>query len=259
MVVLPLEAECPAGGTLMPVPPTILVIDDDPDVREMLEEYLSKRGFTVLTAAGGEAMRRVIAAHDVDVVVLDRRMPGEDGLQLAAFLHTHYAVGIIMLTAAGEVADRIAGLQMGADDYLPKPFDPRELLARIHSVIRRMEVAAHLPPATAASASPSGIRFGRGMLDLEQRQFHTPEGDAMPLTAMECALLQAFVMHPNEILSREQLLALAHERGWETFDRSIDVRIARLRRKIEVDPAHPQAIKTMRGAGYMFVPHHDVP
>lgn len=241
----------------MPTPPTILVVDDEPEMREMLDDYLRKRGCQVLTAASGAAMWPLMAAHDVDVVVLDRRLPGEDGLHLAASIRSRYAVGMIMLTAAGEVADRIAGLQAGADDYLPKPFDPRELLARIHSVIRRMQMVPRPAPNAEAPVGPWSVRLGRSMLNLVTRQLRTPAGDVLALTSTECALLNALVTHPNQVLSREQLLELAHERGWETFDRSIDLRITRLRRKIEVDPAHPQVIKTVRGAGYMFVPPDD--
>jgi two-component system phosphate regulon response regulator OmpR len=231
---------------------TIVVVDDEPEVREMLEEYLSKRGFGVLTADGGEALRRIVSQHAVDMVVLDRRMPGEDGLSLARFLHAHYAVGIIMLTAIGEVTERIAGLGVGADDYLPKPFDPRELLARIHSVLRRMAAASPAEPG-AAPPMPQRIRFGRCVLDLAARMLCTNTGDEMPMTSMEFDLLQAFATHPNHVLTRDQLLDLAHHRDWEPFDRSIDLRISRLRRKIEIDPAHPQTLKTVHGAGYMFV------
>jgi two-component system phosphate regulon response regulator OmpR len=239
----------------MPDVPTILIVDDEPEVREMLDEYLRKRGFAVFTADGGEALRHVVAEREVDVVLLDRRMPGEDGLSLAQFLHTHYPVGIIMLTAADEVTDRIAGLQMGADDYLTKPCDPRELLARIHSLMRRMRATAPARPATGAVSPAQRVRFGCGILDFAAHRLYTLEGDEIPLAGMELALLQAFATYPNQVLSRDQLLEIAHPHGWEHFDRSIDVRIARLRRKIEVDPEHPRTIRTVRGAGYMFVPH----
>lgn len=233
---------------------SILVVDDEPELRSMLEEYLTKQNFTVLTADGGAALRQIVAEHAVDIVVLDINMPGEDGLSLARFLREHYDVGIIMLTASGEVVDRIVGLEMGADDYIPKPFDPRELLARIKSVLRRVS-AAPSPSTPAAEANPSRIRFGRCILDMERRQLVTLDGEAVTMTSMEFDLLQTFATHPNRVLTRDQLLEMAHNRDWEPFDRSIDIRVTRLRRKIEVDPTKPQTIKTVRGAGYMFVPH----
>jgi two-component system phosphate regulon response regulator OmpR len=239
----------------MPDAATILVVDDDPEVREMLHEYLTKRGFIVLTADGGESMRRMMAEHAVDVVVLDRRMPAEDGLSLVRFLREHSSVGIVMLTAASEVGDRIAGLEIGADDYVTKPFDPRELLARLHSVLRRIDAAAAAESAVPTTARR--LRFGCCVLDLESRRLYTLAGDEVPITSMEFDLLQTFATHPNQVLTRDELLDMAHHRGWEPFDRSIDLRVARLRRKIESDPTNPQTIQTVRGAGYMFVPHQD--
>jgi DNA-binding response OmpR family regulator len=232
---------------------SILVVDDEPELRSMLEEYLTKRSFTVLTADGGVALRKTVAEHAVDLVVLDINMPGEDGLSLARFLREHYDVGIIMLTASGEVVDRIVGLETGADDYMAKPFDPRELLARIKSVLRRVHSVS--PAATAHEAHAARIRFGRCVLDLDARQLFTLEGDAVAMTSMEFDMLQTFATHPNRVLTRDQLLEMAHNRDWEPFDRSIDIRVTRLRRKIEADPTKPQTIKTVRGAGYMFVPH----
>jgi two-component system phosphate regulon response regulator OmpR len=240
----------------MPDSATILVVDDDLEVREMLHEYLTKRGFVALTADGGESLRRMMAEHAVDVVVLDRRMPGEDGLSLVRFLREHYAVGIVMLTAASEIGDRIVGLEIGADDYVTKPFDPRELLARIHSVLRRIDAAAATESAVPTTTTWR-IRFGCCTLDLGLRQLFTLAGDEVHITPMEFDLLQTFATHPNQILTRDELLDMAHHRGWEPFDRSIDLRVARLRRKIEIDPTNPQTLKTVRGAGYMFVPHHD--
>lgn len=235
---------------------SILVVDDEPELRSMLEEYLTKRNFTVLTADGGEALRKIITEHAVDAVILDINMPGEDGLSLARFLREHYDVGIIMLTASGEVVDRIVGLETGADDYIAKPFDPRELLARIKSVLRRVHHTA--PSSAAAEADSARIRFGRCLLDIETRQLFTLEGEAVAMTSMEFDLLHTFATHPNRVLTRDQLLEMAHNRDWEPFDRSIDIRVTRLRRKIEADPTKPQTIKTVRGAGYMFVPHDKV-
>jgi two-component system, OmpR family, phosphate regulon response regulator OmpR len=234
---------------------TILVVDDECEIRDMLEEYLSKQCFEVYTADGGVAMRQTVSAHQVDVVLLDIRMPGEDGLSLARYLREHAQVGIIMVTAAGEAVDRIVGLEMGADDYVTKPFNPRELVARIKSVLRRLRTAS--PQASEGAAAPQRLRFGQCFLDLQAHKLFTLEGKEIPITAMEFDLLQVFATHPHRVLTRDQLLEMAHNRDWEPFDRSIDIRIARLRRKIEADPAKPQTIKTVRGAGYIFMPHTD--
>lgn len=231
----------------------ILVVDDEPELRDMIEEYLVQQGFSVTTAENGAALRQIVAERPVDLVLLDIRMPGEDGLSLARFLRERYPVGIIMLTAAGEVVDRIVGLEMGADDYLGKPFDPRELLARIKSVLRRL-VPQVVQDAISSGQTLPGIRFGRCRLDLESQRLFSLRGGEIPITSMEFDLLQAFATHPNRVLTRDQLLDLAHNRDWDPFDRSIDIRITRIRRKIEEDPAKPQTIKTVRGKGYIFVP-----
>ena len=225
----------------------ILVVDDEPEIREMLVEYLELRGFTVTAVDGGEALRRTIADVDVDLVLLDINMPGEDGLSLARFLRENTTVGIIMLTAAGEIVDRVVGLEIGADDYLAKPVDLRELLARVKALLRRMEALRQMPVVDAEE-----IPFGRCRLDLAAHRLINADGDDVPLTSMEFDLLKAFADHPNRILSRDQLLDMAHNRGWEPYDRSIDIRIARIRRKIEADPSKPEVIKTIRGAGYMY-------
>ncbi len=231
----------------------ILIVDDEPELRDMVEEYLAEQSFMVTTAEDGVAMRRIVAERAVDLVVLDIKMPGEDGLSLARFLREHYPVGIIMLTGAGEVVDRIVGLEMGADDYLSKPFDPRELLARIKGVLRR--IAARPNGAGVSSAkTQAGVRFGRRKLNLESHQLFDEHGVEIPITCMEFDLLKAFALHPKRVLSRDQLLDLAHDRAWEPFDRSIDIRITRIRRKIEADPTNPQTIKTVRGKGYLFMP-----
>lgn len=235
----------------------ILVVDDESELRDMIEEYLVQQGFGVTTAENGAVMRQIVAERPVDLVLLDLRMPGEDGLSLARFLREHYPVGIIMLTAAGEVVDRIVGLEMGADDYLGKPFDPRELLARIKSVLRRLTLRAAPDRTAAADKTPPGVRFGRCVLNLESHQLFDRDGGEIPITSMEFDLLQAFATHPNRVLTRDQLLDMAHNRDWDPFDRSIDIRITRIRRKIEADPAKPQTIKTVRGKGYLFVPDQD--
>ncbi len=229
----------------------IVVVDDEPGIRETIQEYLELHDFKVTPADGGESLRKVIDQDDVDLVLLDIRMPGEDGLSLARYLRGSSQVGIIMLTAAGEVVDRIVGLEMGADDYLAKPVDLRELLARIKAVLRRAELGKAV-----AEEDEDGdtriARFGRFTLNLDSHKLFDSEGGEIALTGMEFDLLKAFADNPNRVLTRDQLLNLAHNRDWEPFDRSIDIRIARIRRKIENDPAKPQVIKTVRGAGYIY-------
>jgi len=231
----------------------VLVVDDDAEVRGMLVEYLSTSGYEVSAAADGAAMREALARARPEVVLLDVNLPGEDGLSLARFLREHHDLGIIMVTAAGEVVDRIVGLEMGADDYVAKPFDLRELRARLKSVMRRVQGRSAAPPAPAAGARDR-VPVGQCLLDLKSRQLFDRDGRDIALTAMEFDLLKAFVEHPNQVLSRDQLLTLTRNREWEPFDRSIDIRIARVRRKVEADPDNPRAIRTVRGAGYMFVP-----
>jgi two-component system phosphate regulon response regulator OmpR len=198
-------------------------------------------------------MRRILAEEPADLVLLDINMPGEDGLSLARFLRANTDVGIVMLTAAGEVVDRVVGLEIGADDYIAKPVDLRELLARIRAVLRRLRAAPAEPPA-AETAGARMMPIGACKLDLDAHRLYDADGQEVPITSMEFDLLKAFVEHPNRVLSRDQLLDLAHNKDWEPFDRSIDIRIARLRRKIETDPSKPQVVKTVRGAGYIFVP-----
>jgi two-component system phosphate regulon response regulator OmpR len=222
----------------------------------MIEDYLSGHGFRVSTAEGGNRLRAILAGEPVDLVILDINMPEENGLSLARHIRENYGSGIIMLTAAGDLVDRIIGLEIGADDYIAKPFDPRELLARVRSVLRRVQTAPS-PQVPAASAVTNRVRFGRCVLDLDAQTLTTLSGEDVPITTMEFDLLKAFASRPNRVLTRDQLLDLAHHRGWEPFDRSIDIRIARIRRKIEADPAKPQTIKTVRGSGYVFVPDPD--
>ena len=226
--------------------PHIIVVDDEPGIRDMVAEYLSGHGFRVETAGDAEAFRQLHAERPADLVILDIAMPGEDGLSLARWLRARSKVGIIMLTAASEVVDRIVGLEIGADDYVQKPFDLRELRARIRTVLRRLGNSPQ--PADEAEV----VRFGATFLNLGARKLFDAAGGEIALTAMEFDLLAAFARHPDRVLSRDQLLDLAHHNQWEPFDRSIDIRIARLRRKIEADPAKPEVIKTVRGAGYLF-------
>jgi len=231
----------------------ILVVDDEPDIRETLQDYLELHGYRVTQAEGGEALRAAIAEERIDLVLLDINMPGEDGLSLARYLREQTAIPVVMLTAAGEVVDRIVGLEMGADDYLTKPVDLRELLARIKAVLRRFQTALSKAD-LAVETAQRNVAFGKLRLDLDAHKLFDGDGNEVPLTSMEYDLLKAFAEHPNRVLSRDQLLDMAHNRGWEPFDRSIDIRIARIRRKIEPDPSKPQVIKTVRGAGYIFSP-----
>jgi two-component system, OmpR family, response regulator len=230
----------------------VLVVDDDPAITSMLAEYLSTHGYEVAHAASGAAMRAALERALPDVVLLDIGLPGEDGLTLARYLRERYDVGIIMVTGAGDVVDRVAGLEVGADDYIAKPFDPRELRARLKSVLRRLKERAQ--PAREKQAAPIPVAVGRCLLDLRSHCLTDRDGRDVPLTAMEFDLLRVFVAHPNQVLSRDRLLTLTRNRQWEAFDRSIDIRITRLRRKVEDDPDHPRAIRTIRGAGYIFVP-----
>ncbi len=235
----------------MPTGEHIIVCDDEPDIREMISEYLGRQGFTITTAQDGVELREVVENIEPSVVVLDINMPGEDGLSLARFLRERSDVAIIMLTASGEVVDRIVGLEMGADDYMSKPVDLRELLARIRAVIRRLSVT---PVGDEQENNSSAIKIGRCHLDLEAHKLFDQERNEIPITAMEFSLLKVFCAHANRVLNRDQLLELAHDRDWDPYDRSIDIRISRLRKKIEHDPSKPQVIRTVRGVGYIFSP-----
>jgi len=225
----------------------VLVVDDDPAIREMLAGYLAEHGYAVAQAASGKEMRLELEREVPAAVLLDIGLPGEDGLTLARFVRERYDVAIIMVTGAGDVVDRVAGLEVGADDYIAKPFDPRELRARLKSVLRRAEKRD-------VSRPRNRVSIGRCYLDMKSRQLTDAKGNEIPLTAMEFDLLKAFIERPNQVLSRDQLLTMTRNREWEPFDRSIDIRVTRLRRKVEADPDRPRAIRTVRGAGYMFVP-----
>ena len=228
-----------------PVNETLLLVDDEPELIDMLDEYFRKQGYQVRSATNANAARQIIEREKIHLMVLDINMPGESGLDLLRDIRGRTRLPVILLTANSDLIDRVVGLELGADDYLGKPFDLRELLARIRSVLRRTA------PGESVSSSPR-MRFGNCELDLEGRKLFRDNGEEVPITAMEFDLLHAFAMNPNRVLSRDRLLELAHCRGWDPFDRSIDIRITRLRRKIETDPAHPQIIKTVRGAGYLF-------
>jgi two-component system OmpR family response regulator len=230
----------------------IVVVDDEAPAREMVGEYLRMHGFEVTTCDGGASLRLSIAKQMPDLIVLDLNMPEEDGLSIIRTLKQRNTVPIIMLTATAGAIDRIVGLELGADDYLAKPCELRELLARIRSVLRRS--ASAQAGEASAPRRQALIRFGTKWLDLQAQLLRDDRGNEYPLAGSEFALLKVFAENPKRVLSREQLLDLANARDREAFDRAIDVRITRLRRKIEPDPAHPSVIRTVRGAGYLFSP-----
>ncbi|HKM73724.1 MAG TPA: response regulator [Stellaceae bacterium] len=232
----------------------ILIVDDQREICDLVQEYLSSEGYRVSTAHDGTGMRRVIAQEPVDLVILDLMLPGEDGLTLARSLRDESTVGIIILTGRGETVDRIIGLEMGADDYLPKPFHLRELLARVKSVLRRASTRS----AERQVAPRSRARFAGWNLDLSSRELLSPSGEEVRLTTGEFDLLAAFVNNANQVLTRDRLLDLARNREAGPFDRTIDVQVGRLRRKLEDDPQRPTMIKTVRGTGYIFTPSVEV-
>ena len=232
--------------------PTILIVDDEADLREVLEEYFVAQGYATLGAESAVAARSLAAQHPIDLALLDINMPGEDGLSLARHLRERYArTAIVMLTSAGAVVDRIVGLEVGADDYVSKPFDLRELLARVKSVLRRTSADGR------ADLGAERVRIGRCVLDLAARRLSDEAGKEVPMSPLEFDLLNVLARHPNRALSRERILGLTQQRDWSPFDRSVDLRIMRLRKKIEPDPEHPQYIKTIRNEGYIFIPGRD--
>ncbi len=226
----------------------ILVVDDDRDIRELLARFLKKHGFRVTTAIDGREMRRAIADWSIDLVVLDLMLPGEDGLSLCRNLRAKSAIPIIMLTMMNEETDRIVGLEMGADDYLPKPFNPRELLARMKAVLRRTK---NLPD-MGETTRPKTLYFNGWKLEIGRRQLESASGLLIDLSAGEFDLLVALAEHPQQVLTRDQLLDLTHGRIEAPFDRSIDMQISRLRRKMELGEGANDLIKTVRGGGYML-------
>jgi two-component system OmpR family response regulator len=235
--------------------PHIIIVDDEAPAREMVGDYLKMHGFTVTLCDGGRSLRGAIESGAPDLVVLDLNMPEEDGLSIIRDLKSRINVPVIMLTATASPIDRVVGLEIGADDYVAKPCELRELMARIRSVLRR---STPVRAAAAAPASPKSgeqlVRFGTKWLDLEAQALRDDEGNEHPLTASEFGLLKVFAANPKRVLSRERLLELANARDAEAFDRAVDLRIMRIRRKIEPDPAKPAVIRTIRGGGYLFSP-----
>ena len=228
----------------------ILMVDDDVRMRELLQRYLTEQGFNIRTVADSTEMDSVLAQEQIDLLVLDLMLPGEDGLAICRRLRAKgSAMPIIMLTARGDEVDRIIGLEMGADDYLPKPFNPRELLARINAIMRRQVRA----DSSAPSPANASLTFGDFLFDPSTRSL-SRDGENITITSGEYALLKVFIDHPRQPLSRDRLMQLARGRELDVFDRSIDVQVSRLRRLIENDPAHPRYLQTMWGFGYVFVP-----
>jgi len=232
----------------------IIIVDDEAPAREMVGDYLKMHGFTVTLCDGGKSLRNAIEAGAPDLVVLDLNMPEEDGLSIIRDLKSRNNVPIIMLTATASPIDRVVGLELGADDYIAKPCELRELMARIRSVLRRSGPAKPAEAASAKTAREQLVRFGTKWLDLEAQALRDDEGNEHPLTASEFGLLKVFAANPKRVLSRERLLELANARDSEAFDRAVDLRIMRIRRKIEPDPTKPAVIRTIRGGGYLFSP-----
>jgi DNA-binding response OmpR family regulator len=257
----------PPTVTTTATAPTLLVVDDEPELRGLLAEYFGRHGFAVQTASDAAQAREQVAASRPDLAVLDINMPGENGLSLARWLRAaHPQVAVVMLTTASESVDRIVGLELGADDYVSKPYELRELLARVRAVLRRSQLTASsqgAAPSThavagvpEASAATRQVRFGDRVLDLDQRRLLASDGSEIEITAAEYDLLALFARHPNRPLNRDQIMEQAHNRGWDVFDRSIDLRVMRLRRKIETNPDKPEVLKTVRNVGYVYVPPH---
>ena len=234
----------------------IMIVDDEAPAREMVGDYLKMHGFTVTLCDGGKSLRAAIQGSMPDLVVLDLNMPEEDGLSIIRDLKSRINVPVIMLTATASPIDRVVGLELGADDYVAKPCELRELMARIRSVLRRSVPAKAAAPDAAAAKSDKEqlVRVGTKWLDLEAQALRDDEGNEHPLTASEFGLLKVFAANPKRVLSRERLLELANARDAEAFDRAVDLRIMRIRRKIEPDPAKPAVIRTIRGGGYLFSP-----
>jgi two-component system phosphate regulon response regulator OmpR len=242
------------ADTATAAPTTLLIVDDEPELRGLLAEYFGRHGFAVQAAASAAEARSLVAQQRPALALLDVHMPGENGLGLARWLReAHAGVAIVMLTTASEPVDRIVGLELGADDYVGKPFELRELLARVRAVLRRTQ-APPVAPVAAATDTSRRVPFGALWLDLDQRKLLAADGHEVEITAAEFDLLALFARHPNRPLTRDQIMEQAHNRGWDVFDRSIDLRVMRLRRKIERNPDKPEVLKTVRNVGYVYVP-----
>lgn len=240
------------GTALMKVEETggrLLIVDDEADVISVLSRYFSAQGFQVASASDGIEMRQALASQRIDLVLLDLGLPGEDGFAITRYLREQWRGPVVIVTGRGEAVDRIVGLELGADDYVTKPFDLRELLARVRSVLRRSRSAGDM-----VASTPFAFTFDRYALDLRTHTLSNDDGRHIELTSGEFALLRVLVEHPNQVLTRDQLMTHMHGREAGPFDRAIDVQIGRLRRKIESDPGEPRLIKSVRGTGYLFTP-----
>ncbi|MBF0195610.1 MAG: response regulator [Magnetococcales bacterium] len=227
----------------------ILVVDDDPDICTLVSDFLEKNGFKVSVAMDGKGLQEVLSNSSIDLIVLDLMLPDEDGLVLCRNLRSRSNIPVVILSAKGGEMDRIIGLEMGADDYLPKPFHPRELLARVKSVLRR---ARTQPEDSLESEQNACYRFAGWTLDVPTRQLYSPSGDKIFLSGGEFSLIMVFLNYPNRVLPRDQLLTFAHGREIEPFDRTIDMQVSRLRKRLQDDPKSPSLIKTVRSVGYVF-------
>jgi two-component system phosphate regulon response regulator OmpR len=232
----------------------ILVVDDEPDIRESFQEYLELNGYRVTCADGSASARRIVEKHEVDLALLDIAMPGEDGLSLARYLREHKDLGIIMVASAGEPIDRVIGLEVGADDYLSKPVDLRELAARVAAVLRWKHGSAAGAGPTVAVNDAASVPFGECRLDPESHTLLGADGEEIAITEMDFQVLKLFSENPGRPLSREQILNATRGRDWDPADRSVDIQIGRIRRKIEPDPKKPSVIKTVHGRGYVYHP-----
>lgn len=231
---------------------TVLVVDDDENQRWLVKTYMQKHGYEVLLAEGGVSMREQINSRMVDIVLLDVSMPGEDGFTLARYLREHHDVGIIMLTASGDLIDRVLGLEIGADDYVTKPFEPRELMARVKAVLRRTSDQATGLSSVGSDCVDGSLKLGKYSLDTASRELKDDKGNMIALTSMEFDLLAVFAQNPDRVLTRDNLLNLTQKGTNESFDRSVDIRIGRVRKKIEDNPSDPTIIQTVRGIGYRY-------
>ena len=245
------DVRLPVSGNTVGATPHLLIVDDDREIRDLVSRFFVKHGYKIATASDARTMEAILAVSAIDLVILDLMLPGKDGLELCRDLRARSSVPILMLTAMGDETDRIVGLEMGADDYIAKPFNPRELLARVRAILRRTSAAATVGRPAGA---PKRMRFAGWSLDLGRRRLEAPDGLIVDLTTGEYELLIAFAERPQRVLTRNQLLDLARGRDATPFDRSIDVQVSRIRKKIEADPKAPEMIVTVRGDGYMFTP-----
>ncbi len=245
----------PRAGNAVGATPQLLIVDDDREIRDLVSRFLVRHGYRVAAASDAKSMETALAVGGIDLVILDLMLPGRSGLELCRDLRARSPIPILMLTAMGDETDRIVGLEMGADDYIGKPFNPRELLARVRAILRRTSTAATVGK---PAGTPKRMRFAGWSLDLGRRRLEAPDGLIVDLTTGEYELLIAFAERPQRVLTRNQLLDLARGRDATPFDRSIDVQVSRIRRKIETDPKAPEMIVTVRGDGYMFTPEVEV-